>query len=90
MKKNEIKTRLISFIEEKTGIALPADITDSRYSLLDPEKGIEPRDLLMIVIEMQRLYEISLKEDDVLNNRMDYINNLVDWIYESVSGKAER
>lgn len=89
MEKNEIKTKLISFIEEKAGISLHADITDSRCSLLDPKMGIEPRDLLMIVIEMQRLYKISLKEEDVLNNRMDYLNNMVDWIYESVSEKAE-
>lgn len=89
MEKNEIKTQLINFIEEKVGISLFVDIADSRCSLLDPKKGIEPRDLLMIVIEMQRLYGISLKEEDVLNNRMDYIHNMVDWIYSSILEKGQ-
>ncbi|MDE7433352.1 MAG: hypothetical protein K2N34_15765 [Lachnospiraceae bacterium] len=88
MEKTEIKRNLIDFILQKTEVKLTEEMVSSQDSMLNPDKGIAPRDLLMLVMEMQTFYGISLKEEDVLNNRLDYLNNMVDWIYSSIAERG--
>lgn len=84
MDKNEIKKEIIDFIENKIDVKLPEQILESQDSLLNPRYGIEPRDLLMIVLELEKKFSIAICEKDVTENRLDYIGNLCDWIYACV------
>lgn len=89
MEKEEIKSKIIAFIEENVEVKLSSQITDSEDSLLNPKYGIEPRDLLMMVFELERMFFISIHEEDVTENRLDYINNLCEWVYHQTKVDAD-
>lgn len=81
MEKEEIAKFIVKFISEEMGVELSDEIKTSKDSLLNPDRGIEPRDLLVLVMEFQQMFSIELYEEDVLNRRLDYVENLAKWIY---------
>ena len=77
MNKEEVKDFIIQYIRDGIGIELPPEIKDSQNSLLDPEGGIQSRDLLVLVMNLQEKYNVTFREDVILENRLDYIDNIV-------------
>ena len=60
MDKKEVKDFIIQYIRDVIGIELPQEIKDSQKSLLDPEGGMQSRDLLMLVMSLQEKYNVCL------------------------------
>ncbi len=54
------------------------------YSLLHPKVGLEPRDLVAIFFELQNAFNIKFEEKDIMENRFDYYNNIIDIIEEKL------
>lgn len=77
MNKNEIKNYIIQYTKDVIGIELSQEIKDSQRSLLEPEGGIQSRDLLMLVISVQKRYNVTFEEKTILENRLDFIDNIV-------------
>lgn len=77
MDKKEVKDFIIQYIRDVIGIELPQEIKDSQKSLLDPEGGMQSRDLLMLVMSLQEKYNVAFQENVILENRLDFIDNIV-------------
>ena len=54
------------------------------YSLLHPKVGLEPRDLVAIFFEIQNAFNIKFEEKDIMENRFDYYNNIIDIVEEKL------
>ena len=74
MDKKEVKDFIIQYIRDVIGIELPQEIKDSQKSLLDPEGGMQSRDLLMLVMS---LHNVTFQVNVILENRLDFIDNIV-------------
>ncbi len=77
MDKKEVKDFIIQYIRDVIGIEFPQEIKDSQKSLLDPEGGMQSRDLLMLVMSLQEKYNVTFQENVILENRLDFIDNIV-------------
>lgn len=77
MKKNEVKNFIIQYTKDVIGIELSQEMKDSQKSLLEPEGGMQSRDLLMLVMSVQEKYNVTFKEEAILENRLDFIDNIV-------------
>lgn len=77
MKKNEVKNFIIQYTKDVIGIELSQEMKDSQKSLLEPEGGMQSRDLLMLVMSVQKKYNVTFKEEAILENRLDFIDNIV-------------
>lgn len=77
MDKKEVKDFIIQYIRDVIGIELPQEIKDSQKSLLDSEGGMQSRDLLMLVMSLQEKYNVTFQENVILENRLDFIDNIV-------------
>ena len=85
MNRKDVETQLKGIIKEKMNIELEQLKLDyMTNSLLDPEIGLVPRDLLVIFFEMQILYGIEFDENDVIEKRFDFFSNIVDSICEKI------
>lgn len=85
MNRKDIETQLKNIIKEKMNIELDQLKVDyMTNSLLDPEIGLVPRDLLVIFFEMQTLCGIEFDENDVIKKRFDFFTNIVDSICEKI------
>lgn len=83
MSRNDIEKQLKDIIKERMNIDLDKLSLDyMTNSLLDPEIGLVPRDLLVIFFEMQNLFGISFTEKDIVERRFDFFSNIVDSVYE--------
>ena len=51
-------------------------------SLFDLEIGLLPRDLLEIFFELQKVFDITFEETDVIDSRFDMFPNIVECIYK--------
>ncbi len=47
-------------------------------SLLSPKIGLLPRDLMKLISLIEKKYNIRIEENEIVNNRLDYLENLVD------------
>lgn len=77
MKKNRVKNFIIQYTKDVIGIELSQEMKDSQKSLLEPEGGMQSRDLLMLVMSVQEKYNVTFKEEAILENRLDFIDNIV-------------
>lgn len=77
MKKNKVKNFIIQYTKDVIGIELSQEMKDSQKSLLEPEGGMQSRDLLMLVMSVQEKYNVTFKEEAILENRLDFIDNIV-------------
>lgn len=76
MKREEITKKVVAYIKEKFSLELGENII-KEYSLLDPRIGLTPRDLLVLFMDMQKIYDIRFVEEDIIENRFDYLDNIV-------------
>lgn len=83
MNRGEISKKVVEFISEKFSLKLEENII-KEYSLLDPRIGMMPRDLLVLFMEMQKIFGINFCEEDVIEKRFDYLDNIVDAIMKKV------
>ena len=47
-------------------------------SLLSPKIGLQPRDLMMLILLIEEKFNIKIKENEIVYNRLDFLVNLVD------------
>lgn len=81
MEKREIKNKIFEIITSKLKIKIN-DAELSQYSLLDPRIGLLPRDLIMLFFELQKEFQISFEEKDIMEKRFDYLDTMIDIIAE--------
>ena len=91
MERNDIETQLAEFIINELGMDLKyIDLKRDDISLFSPEIGLEARELIIIFFESQKKFGVLFTEGDILNNRFDYFQNIVDCIYKKlVNGHNE-
>ena len=57
---------------------------DKKISLLDPRNGMLPRDLLQLYFAVESYFGIKFEERNVIDERFDYLCNMVDAIQEKL------
>lgn len=83
MEKKEIKNRIFEILNNRFKIRFSvAELP--QYSLLDPRIGLLPRDLLMLFFEVQKEFQISFEEKDIMEKRFDYLDTMIDIIAEKL------
>lgn len=83
MNRVEIAEKVIECIGKKFSLQLEENIV-KEYSLLDPRVGLTPRDLLVLFMELQKIFDIQFAEEDVIDQRFDYLDNIIDAIMQKV------
>lgn len=83
MNKEDIRKEIIDILKNDMGINFKSDL--SKESLFSQNVGLLPRDLLVLFFRLQNRFDIKFSEDDVIKNRFDYIDNIVDSIYKKIS-----
>ncbi len=83
MSREEIADKVIEVIKNAVNIDLTnySDLL-TKKSLFDLEIGLLPRDLLEIFFALQKAFNITFEEKDVINSRFDMFPNIVECIYE--------
>lgn len=79
MEKEAIKTWIKEYIESTIHI-----MVDEEISLLDPRNGLLPRDLLQLYFVIEKHFEIKFEERNILDERFDYLGNMVAAVYEKL------
>lgn len=79
MEKDAIKAWIKEYIENTIHITV-----DEKISLLDPRNGMLPRDLLQLYFAIESHFGIKFEERNVLDERFDYLCNMVDAIQEKL------
>lgn len=79
MEKEAIKTWIKEYIESTIHITVNEEI-----SLLDPRNGLLPRDLLQLYFVIEKHFEIKFEERNILDERFDYLGNMVAAVYEKL------
>ena len=57
-------------------------------SLLDQAIGMLPRDLFTLFFDLQEKYDIKFVENDVLDKRFDYFDELIEIVYQKIIEKS--
>lgn len=83
MEKQEIKNKVFKILSDKLKINFSASELP-QYSLLDPKIGLLPRDLLVLFFELQKEFQISFEEKDIIEKRFDYMDIMIDIIAEKL------
>lgn len=83
MNRVEIAEKVIECIRKKFSLQLEENII-KEYSLLDPRVGLTPRDLLVMFMELQKVFGIQFVEEDVIDQRFDYLDNIINAIMKKV------
>lgn len=78
----EIRNWIHKFIFDNKGIHI-----DESVSLLDPRNGLAPRDLLVIFFELQKQFNIEFTEEDIISQRFDFMNNIVNAVMKDGSNE---
>lgn len=83
MSKEEIANKVIEVINNavKVDLANYSNLLTEK-SLFDLEIGLLPRDLLEFFFELQKAFNITFEEKDVMDSRFDMLPNIVECIYE--------
>ena len=58
--------------------------SNKKISLLDPRNGMLPRDLLQLYFAVESYFGIKFEERNVIDERFDYLCNMVDAIQEKL------
>ena len=79
MEKEPIEKWIEEYIENTIHITV-----DKKISLLDPRNGMLPRDLLQLYFAVESYFGIKFEERNVIDERFDYLCNMVDAIQEKL------
>ena len=83
MSREEIADKVIEVIKNAVSIDLTKYADQlAEKSLFDLEIGLLPRDLLEIFFELQKVFDITFEETDVIDSRFDMFPNIVECIYK--------
>lgn len=72
-----LEEKIIGIIEKELHINF-ADAVNPQYSLLDPRNGLQPRDLLVVFLALQRELDFTFEDGDILEHRFDFIPEMVE------------
>lgn len=86
MKFTEVSNKVDAFILNTYGIEVH-QLKDR--SLLNPEVGLEPRDLIYLFFELQKEFGIRFKEEDILERKFHMLNNIKQAVYEKLCDKSD-
>lgn len=81
---NKLKARIINLIETELNIKF-SDNINFKYSLLDLRIGLRPRDLLVIFFVLQKSFDITFDDKDILERRFDFLDNIVLAVQEKIA-----
>ncbi len=76
--KEQIPDDLILLIHNNFMVSLDVLREKQDCSLLSPQIGLQPRDLMMLILLIEEKFNIKIKENEIVNNRLDFLVNLVD------------
>jgi len=76
--KEQIPDDLILLIHNNFIVSLDVLREKQDCSLLSPQIGLQPRDLMMLILLIEEKFNIKIKENEIVNNRLDFLVNLVD------------
>ncbi len=76
--KEQIPNDLILLIHNNFMVSLDVLREKQDCSLLSPQIGLQPRDLMMLILLIEEKFNIKIKENEIVNNRLDFLVNLVD------------
>lgn len=79
MDKEAIKEWIKQYIESTIHLTISEEI-----SLLDLGNGLLPRDLLQLYFAVEKYFGIKFEERNVLDERFDYLDNMVGAVYEKL------
>lgn len=87
MKMNTIKERVVGIIENQIGRKITQIPDYSSIYLLGTEMNVKPRELVKIVVELEKIFQIQFTELDFLRKRflrkrMETIDLMVDVIQD--------
>ena len=83
-----LKERIIDVMEKALNIHF-TDNVDFQYSLLDPRIGLKPRDLLVIFFALQESFHITFIENDIVEKRFDFLDNIVASVQEKLDAVSQ-
>ena len=81
-----IKTIVVETIECRTGCKITHISNYTKKALLGTEMHIVPRDLVLIVLDLERTFKIQFTEYDLLIKKLETVDSIVEIIYEQISG----
>lgn len=85
MDKMGLKQEIIDLIAEKMGTDKKRlEKYASENSLMDEKIGLQPRDLLTLFFLLQQRYKVKFEENDIINKRFDYLENIAEAILQKV------
>ena len=76
--KEQIPDDLILLIHNNFMVSLDVLREKQDCSLLSPQIGLQPRDLMMLILLIEEKFNIKIKENEIVNNRLDFLVNLLD------------
>lgn len=74
----EIRKWIQEFIQKNNGICI-----DESISLIDPRNGLMPRDLLVLFFELQKEFDVTFTEQNIIDQRFDFVDQIVNAIFEN-------
>lgn len=83
MKKLDIVEEIMVLLKNKFGVE-----SKELGRLLDPAIGMLPRDLFTLFFDLQEKYDIKFVENDVLDKRFDYFDELIEIVYQKIIEKS--
>lgn len=81
-----IKATVAETIEYRTGCKITHIPNFTKKALLGTEMYIAPRDLVLIVLDLERIFKIQFTEYDLLIKKLETVDSIVEIIYEQISG----
>lgn len=76
--KEQILDDLMLLIDNNFMVSLDVLREKQDCSLLSPKIGLQPRDLMMLILLIEEKFNIKIKENEIVYNRLDFLVNLVD------------
>lgn len=81
-----IKTTVTEIVEYRAGCKITHIPNFTKKALLGTELHIAPRDLVLIVLDLERTFKIQFTEYDLLIKKLETVDSIVEIIYEQISG----
>lgn len=78
MERCDVEKKVSDIFESVIGVKVPKKIYNEK--LLQPQYGLQPRDLFALFHELQDVFDIKFEEADLTVRRFDIFSDIVDSI----------
>lgn len=80
---DEIKEVICEIFEKIT----KQKIVNEDSILLGRPNNLSPRNLVYLLLEVQKRFEISITEEEILNNKFSSVNKIAELVYKRINQK---